>query len=66
MTPPPALQRKGTPWSVALRKENNTFRLVFQENTINTPEEAGEPMMILFAPKAIVRFRSTAPDGKER
>jgi hypothetical protein len=32
----------------------------------STPEKPGEPVMILFAPNATVRFRSTAPDAKER
>jgi hypothetical protein len=66
LTAPPALQRQGTQWILPLRKENNAFRIIYRENTKSTPEDPGEPVMILFAPKAIVKFRSTAPNAKER
>jgi hypothetical protein len=66
LSAPPALQRTGNPWSVSLRKENNAFRIILRENTKSTPEEAGEPIMILFAPKAITKFRSKSPDAKEQ
>jgi hypothetical protein len=66
LTPPPALQRRGAPWNVAFRKENNSFRIILRENTKSTPEEPGEPVMIIFATKEIVKFRSEANDAKER
>jgi hypothetical protein len=40
--------------------------MIFRENTKSTAEEPGEPVVILFAPRAIVKFRPTAPDAKER
>jgi hypothetical protein len=66
MIAPPALQRKGLPWNIMLRKENNSFRVILRENTKSTPEEPVEPVMILSAPRAVIKFRSVAPDAKER
>jgi hypothetical protein len=66
MKPPPALQRRGLPWNIMLRKENNSSMIILRENTRSTREEPGEPAMILYAPRTVVKFRSVAPDAKER
>jgi hypothetical protein len=71
LTQPPALQGAGVPWDITLREENNSFRILLREITTSgvrksTPEEPGAPAMILYAPRAIVKFRSVAADAKER
>jgi hypothetical protein len=66
MSTPPALQRSDSAWSVSLRKENNTLRIILNECGKSTPEETGEPIMLLFAPRAVIKFRSTAPDAREQ
>jgi hypothetical protein len=70
LTQPPAFQRWGVPWDITLRKESNAFRILLRETRagvkVSTPEDPGEPAMILFAPKAIVKFRSIAADARER
>jgi hypothetical protein len=66
LSAPPALQRAGKPWMISLRKENNALRIILRENTRSTPEETGEPIMLLFAPRAVVKFRTVAPDAKQR
>jgi hypothetical protein len=66
MSAPPALQRADSVWSAALRKENNAFRIILGESGKSTPEEIGEPITLLFAPRSIIKFRSTAPDAKEQ
>jgi hypothetical protein len=66
LSAPPALQRSDSVWGVDLRKENNAFRIILRENGKATPEEIGEPIMLLFTPRATIKFRSTAPDAKEQ
>jgi hypothetical protein len=66
LSAPPALQRSGRPWSISLGEKNNALRIFIRESTQSTPGETGEPILLLFAPRSIVKFRSVAPDAKER
>jgi hypothetical protein len=60
LTAPPAFLRDGVVWRAAVRKENNSFRVIPKEDGIWTPEDPdGPPPMILFGPKAILKIRST-------
>jgi hypothetical protein len=66
MSAPPALRRSDSVWSVGLRKENNAFRIILSESGKSTPEEIGEPITLLFAPRATIKFRSMASNAKEQ
>jgi hypothetical protein len=51
---------------VSIRKENNAFRIILNEKAKSTPEETGEPIMLLFAPRAVIKFRSVASGAREQ
>jgi hypothetical protein len=60
LTAPPAFLRQGVVWRAAVRKENNSFRVILREDGIWTPEDPdAPPPMILFGPKATLKLRST-------
>jgi hypothetical protein len=60
LTAPPAFLRDGVAWRAAVRKENNSIRVILKEDGIWTPEDPdGPPPMILFGPKVILKMRST-------
>jgi hypothetical protein len=67
LTQPPAFQREWAKWDIPVRKENNSVRVLLRGKTkdgvrVSRPEEPGPPCMVLYAPRAVVKFRSTASD----
>jgi hypothetical protein len=70
LTHPPVSQGNGASWDITLRKENNSMRILLREvvqggSRKETLEEPGLPSMILYAPKAVVKLRSTADDAMQ-
>jgi hypothetical protein len=60
LTAPPALVRGDGQWQAFVRKENNSIRVVLKEKGVWSPEDPdGQPPMILFGPKAVIKTRST-------
>jgi hypothetical protein len=66
-TQQPAFQRDGVSWDISVRKENNSIRILLREAEKDefrpsTPEDPGLPGMIMYAPNAVIKFRSIAEE----
>jgi hypothetical protein len=65
ITQQPAFQREGVKWDLNVRKENNAIRILVRETAVDgsrpiTPEDPGLPVMLLYAPNAVINLRSHA------
>jgi hypothetical protein len=67
----PVMFRSDVPWTLSLRKENNSFRVVLHEKTadgvfVATPEDDGTPCFLIYGPRATIKMRCESIDVANR
>jgi hypothetical protein len=66
----PVMSREGAGWPSALKKGDNSLRVVLHEKTadgaiVSSPEDPGLPPVILYGPRAEIKLRRAGMDVAE-